>query len=93
MPFVQERYPQYVEEMLEISEGANVPFDDVAVITSIEAVTMDALHLTKCTSMAVNEQLTADGHVWYYNEDWLPEEEEAYLSSTPRRSTSRPSWR
>ena len=38
---------------------------------------MDALHLTKCTSMAVNDQRTADGHVLMaHNEDWLPEDEQ-----------------
>ena len=78
LPFAQERYPKYVEEMLGIAEGANVPFDDVAVVNAIEAVTMDALHLTKCTSMAVNEQRTADGHVLVaHNEDWLPEDEQS----------------
>mgnify|MGYP001767316218 CR=1 FL=1 len=27
LPFAQERYPQYVEEMLGIAEGANVPME------------------------------------------------------------------
>lgn len=76
MPFAQERYPQYVEELLGIAEGADVPFDDLAVLNAMEAVTMDALHLTKCTSMAVNEERTADGHVLVaHNEDWLPDDE------------------
>ncbi|MBN2549627.1 MAG: hypothetical protein JXB15_10745 [Anaerolineales bacterium] len=76
MPFVQERYPQYYEEMLGIAEGADVPFDDVAVVNAMEAVTMDALHLTKCTSFAVNDDRTADGHVLLgHNEDWLPDDE------------------
>jgi isopenicillin-N N-acyltransferase-like protein len=81
IPFAQERYPQYVEEMLGISEGAGVLFDDVAVLNAIEAVTMDALHLTKCTSMAVSDERTADGHVLVaHNEDWLPEDErDVYL--------------
>jgi len=77
IPFAEERYPQYVEELRGIAEGANVPFDDLAVVNSIEAVTMDALHLTRCTSIAVNEERTADGHVLAaHNEDWLPEDEE-----------------
>lgn len=77
LPFAQERYPQYVDELLGIAEGANVPFDDVVVLNAMEAVTMDALHLTKCTSMAVNEDRTADGHVLVaHNEDWLPEDEQ-----------------
>ncbi len=76
IPFAQERYPQYVEELIGIAEGADVPFDDIAVINALEAVSVDALHLTKCTSFAVNEDCTADGHVLIaHNEDWLPEDE------------------
>ncbi len=77
LPFAEERYPQYVDEMRGIAEGANVPFDHVVVLNAMEAVTMDALHLISCTSMAVNDMHTADGHVLAaHNEDWLPEDEE-----------------
>jgi isopenicillin-N N-acyltransferase-like protein len=81
IPFAQEHYPQYVDEMLGISEGAHVPFDDVAVLNAMEAVTTDALHLTKCTSLAVNDLRTTDGHVLVaHNEDWVPEDEsDVYL--------------
>ena len=76
MPFAQERYPQYVEEMTGIAEGANLRFDDIAALNAMEAVTMDALHLVSCTSMAVNEAHTADGHMLLaHNEDWIPEDE------------------
>jgi len=76
IPFAQERYPQYVEEIMGVAEGAGVLFDDLVVLTSMEAVTMDALHLTKCTSIAVNGERTTDGHVLVaHNEDWLPEDE------------------
>ncbi len=77
MPFAQERYPQYVDEMIGMAEGAGVPPEDLAVVTGMEAVTQDALHLTKCTSLAVNGDRTADGHVLVaHNEDWLPEDEQ-----------------
>jgi isopenicillin-N N-acyltransferase like protein len=77
LPFAQERFPQYVDEIMGMAEGAEVSFDDVMVVNAMEAVTMDALHLTKCTSMAVNEDRTADGHVLIvHNEDWLPEDEQ-----------------
>lgn len=81
LPFAQERYPQYVDEMIGIAEGAGVSFDDVAVVNALEAVTMDALHLSKCTSMAVSNRRTVDGHVYLaHNEDWLPEDEpDVYL--------------
>ena len=76
IPFAQEAYPQYVDEMLGISEGANVPFDEICVLNTIEAVTSDALHLTKCTSMAVNQKYTKSGNVLVaHNEDWVPEDE------------------
>jgi isopenicillin-N N-acyltransferase like protein len=87
LPFAEERYPQYVDEMRGIAEGANVSFDDVMVLNAMEAVTMDALHLTRCTSMAVNEERTADGHVLAaHNEDWVPEDEnDVYvISAKPR---------
>jgi len=77
LPFAQERYPQYVEELMGIAEGAEVGFEDLVVINAMEAVTMDALHLTRCTSMAVNDEHTADGHVLLaHNEDWVPEDED-----------------
>ena len=63
LPFAQERYPQYVEEMSGIAEGANLPFEEISVLNAMEAVTMDALHLISCTSMAVNDAHTADGHI------------------------------
>lgn len=76
LPFAQERFPNYVEEMLGLSEGANVDFDDVGVVNALEAVTIDALHLSKCTSLAVSETNTADGHVLVgHNEDWIPDDE------------------
>jgi isopenicillin-N N-acyltransferase-like protein len=76
MPFAQERYPQYVEELKGIAEGANVAFEDLAVLNAMEAVTTDALHLDRCTSMAVNGERTADGHVLAaHSEDWVPEDE------------------
>jgi isopenicillin-N N-acyltransferase like protein len=76
LPFVEEQYPQYLDELKGMAEGANVSFDDVAVVNAMEAVTVDALHLTKCTSMAVNQQRTAGGQVLLaHNEDWVPEDE------------------
>ncbi len=77
LPFAQERYPKYVNEMTGLAEGAGVTLEDVAVVNAMEGVTMDALHLTKCTSMAVNQECTTDEHVLIgHNEDWLPEDEE-----------------
>lgn len=76
LPFAEERYPQYIDELRGIAEGAKVSFADISVLNAMEAVTVDALHLTKCTSMAVNQERTTNGHVYVaHNEDWLPEDE------------------
>ena len=76
IPYAQERYPQYVEEMHGIAEGGNVLLDEVVIVNAMEGVTMDALHLTKCTSLAVNQRHTTNRHVLAaHNEDWLPEDE------------------
>ena len=53
MPFSQERYPQYVDEMMGIAEGANVPFDDLSVLTCHGScdngcLASDALHQHGC---------------------------------------------
>jgi isopenicillin-N N-acyltransferase-like protein len=87
IPFAQERYLQYVEEMMGVAEGAGVAFEDLAVMNAMEAVTSDALHLTRCTSMAVNDERTADGHVLLaHNEDWVPEDEDDVfiIHATPK---------
>ncbi len=77
LPFVQERFPQYYEELLGIAEGAGVPLNEIVVLNAMEAVTTDALHLTRCTSMAVAQERSANGHVLLaHNEDWVPEDED-----------------
>jgi isopenicillin-N N-acyltransferase-like protein len=81
MPFAQERYPKYIEEISGMADGSGVKYYDIAALNALEAVTMDALHLTKCTSMAVDNLHTTNGHVLIaHNEDWLPEDEpDVYL--------------
>ncbi len=77
IPFALDRYPQYVDELRGIAEGANVSFEDVVVVNVMEALTDDALQLTRCTSFAVNDDYTANGHVLLaHNEDWVPEDED-----------------
>jgi isopenicillin-N N-acyltransferase like protein len=73
----QEYYPQYLEEMAGVAEGANASFEDVSVVNVMEALTDDALQLTRCTSLALNDDRTSNGHVLLaHNEDWVPEDED-----------------
>lgn len=75
-PFIEERFPQYISEMVGIAQGAGVSFDEIALVNAMEAVTMDALHLTKCTSLAVAQERSRNGNVLVgHNEDWLPDDE------------------
>ena len=46
IPFVEERFPQYVEELQGMAEGSGAQYDEIAAVNAMEAVTMDALHLT-----------------------------------------------
>ncbi len=75
LPFAEEFFPQYVQEMRGIAEGAGVDFDDVNTLNSLEAVTSDALHL-KCTSLAAGPEVTESGSGVFvaHNEDWMPED-------------------
>jgi isopenicillin-N N-acyltransferase-like protein len=81
LPFAQERYPEYIEEIGGMADGSGVKYYDIAALNALEAVTMDSLHLTKCTSMAVDDTRSTNGHVLIaHNEDWLPEDEpDVYL--------------
>src|SRR5690606_8506812 len=75
LPFAQEKYPHFVDEIMGMAQGAGVNFDDLAIVNRMEAVTMDALHLTKGTSLAVNDLSTADGHILVAHiEDWVQQD-------------------
>lgn len=77
LPFAQERYPKYMDELNGIADGADLACEEIAVVNAMEGVAVDALHLTKCTSLAVNDDRTSDGHILLaHNEDWLPEDEQ-----------------
>ena len=87
IPFAEERYPQYVDEMKGIAEGANVSYDAIRVVNAMEAVTSDALHLTKCTSFAVNQMNTAKENVLVaHNEDWIPDVLHCFSPPQPKTS-------
>ncbi len=81
LPFVQDAYPQYLEELYGIAEGSRSSFEDVFTLNAFEGIVMDRLHLSKCTSLAVNQQRTEKQKVLVaHNEDWFPnDEEDVYL--------------
>jgi len=75
LPFAEEFYPQYVDELMGIAEGSGADLGDVLTLNTMEAITSDALFL-KCTSLAVGSEVTESGAgvIVAHNEDWLPED-------------------
>ena len=71
LPYAQAAFPQYVEEVAGIAEGAGVSFPDAWLLNCYEGVAEDQ-KLMACTTIGVNDDVTADGHVYLaHNEDWI----------------------
>jgi isopenicillin-N N-acyltransferase-like protein len=71
LPYAQAAFPQYVEEIVGIAEGAGVSFQAAWLLNCYEGVAEDQ-KLMACTALAVNDDVTADGHVYLaHNEDWI----------------------
>jgi isopenicillin-N N-acyltransferase-like protein len=69
LPYAEAAYPRFVEELRGISEGAGVEFENVWLLNCYEEVT--EIQPMSCTSLAVRDDRTADGHVLLaHNEDW-----------------------
>lgn len=75
-PYVVEYYPQYLEELYGISEGSNSSIDELFTLSALHEIVMDRHHLSKCTSLAVNQSRTVNQSVLIaHNEDWFPDDE------------------
>lgn len=71
LPYAQAAFPQYVEEVAGIAEGAGVAFRDAWLLNCYEGVAEDQ-KLMACTSIGASDDVTADGHVYLaHNEDWI----------------------
>ncbi len=68
----QEDFPDILDELNGIAEGANVPFEEVWTLNCFEALTDSQEHSPSCTTLAVRDDQTENGHVLLaHNEDWL----------------------
>jgi isopenicillin-N N-acyltransferase-like protein len=71
LPYGEKAFPQFVEEMRGIADGAGVPFHDVWLLNCYEGLIETHHQAWGCTCLAVRDDLTADGHVLLaHNEDW-----------------------
>ncbi len=70
LPYGEEAFPDFVEELRGVAEGAGVPFLEAWTVNCYEAL----VHTEQswgCTCVAVRDDLTAGGHVLIgHNEDW-----------------------
>ena len=69
LPYSEEFYPDFVEEIRGYSEGAKVPFEEAFTMCCHELLSAEGMR--GCTDLAVNGDVTADGSVIAaHNEDW-----------------------
>lgn len=71
LPYAEEAFPLFVEEIRGIAEGAGVPFHDVWTLNCYEGLPDSRQQIWGCTSLAVSDDQAANGHVLIgHNEDW-----------------------
>jgi isopenicillin-N N-acyltransferase-like protein len=69
LPYAEEFYPSYVEEIRGYSEGSKLPFEEAFACVCHEL--LSSRGFKGCTDVAVNGDITADGRVLAaHNEDW-----------------------
>lgn len=71
LPYGEEVFPEFVEEVRGIAEGANISFEEVWTLNCYEGLTEVRQQMWGCTSLAISDDQTANGHVLMaHNEDW-----------------------
>jgi len=69
--YAEAAFPDLIEELRGIAEGADVLFEDVWLLNCYEEVT-ESHQMSACTCLAVRDDLTANGQVFLaHNEDWI----------------------
>jgi isopenicillin-N N-acyltransferase-like protein len=72
LPHGQSAFPQFVEEIRGVAEGAGIPFAETWLLNCYEELLDVQERAGGCTSLAVRGDRTADGHVLLaHNEDWF----------------------
>jgi isopenicillin-N N-acyltransferase-like protein len=81
LPYSEEAFPHFVEELRGIAEGANVAFEEVWTLNCYEGLTESRQQMWGCTCVAVRDECTANGHVLLaHNEDWTSvDRDDVYL--------------
>jgi isopenicillin-N N-acyltransferase-like protein len=68
----EDSFPLCIEELQGIAQGAAVPFEEIWALNCYEDLLDNREYDRGCTSLAVRDDLTVNGHVLLaHNEDWL----------------------
>ncbi|MEM0344283.1 MAG: C45 family peptidase [Thermoplasmata archaeon] len=71
LPYAEEFYPDFIEEMRGYSEGAKMPFEEVFTLCCHELLSSSGYR--GCTDIVVTDEVTEDRSVLAaHNEDWSP---------------------
>ena len=81
LPYGEEVFPQFIEEIRGIAEGAGISFEDVWTLNCYEGLTESRQQVWGCTCLAIRQEHTDNGHVLLaHNEDWISvDQDTAYL--------------
>jgi isopenicillin-N N-acyltransferase-like protein len=81
LPYGEEAFPEFVEEIRGIAEGADASFSEVWTLNCYEGLTEVHQQVWGCTCVAVRDEYTSDGHTLIgHNEDWSSiDRDTAYL--------------
>ncbi|MBN1657633.1 MAG: hypothetical protein JXA93_04485 [Anaerolineae bacterium] len=81
LPYAEEAFPLYVEELRGVAEGAGLSFHEVWTLNCYEGLTETHQQVWGCTCMSVRDDQARDGHVLLaHNEDWSSvDSENVYL--------------
>ena len=85
LPFAEDFYPDFVDEIKGYADGARLPFEDVFTLCCHEL--LSPIGFRGCTDVAFNGDVTEDGHVLIaHNEDWTSNQVETVvlLHAKPR---------
>jgi isopenicillin-N N-acyltransferase-like protein len=71
LPYGEETFPSFVEELRGVAEGSNISFDEVWTLNCYEGLSQSRQQVWGCTCVAVRDDQTSNGHVLLaHNEDW-----------------------
>ena len=77
----QEAFPDFIQELEGIAEGAQAAFDEIWALNCFQEILESVPGSTGCTSLAIGTNHSSNGHVFLaHNEDWLSiDRETVYL--------------